>query len=93
MSGLALVGDGDVEEHAPARSAETPATAFPGAASPVTASPATEAQDTVEITITELVAIEERLAHQAHLGDLHPAHARRLAAVTAELDRRWSAYA
>jgi len=47
----------------------------------------------VTVTITELVSIEERLAHQAHLGDLHPAHARQLAAVTAELDRRWSAHA
>lgn len=53
----------------------------------------TETDSTVQITITELVAIEERLAHQAHLGDLHPAHARRLAAVTAELDRRWTAHA
>ncbi len=61
------------------------------ATAPVVERPETDA--TVEITITELVAIEERLAHQAHLGDLHPAHARRLAAVTAELDRRWSAYA
>ncbi len=47
----------------------------------------------VEITITELVRIEERLAVQAHLGDLHPAHARRLAAVSAELDRWWSTFA
>ncbi len=61
------------------------------AASPAVDRPETDS--TVEITITELVAIEERLAHQAHLGDLHPAHARRLAAVTAELDRRWSAHA
>lgn len=49
--------------------------------------------DIVSITISELVAVEQTLVHQAHLGDLHPAHARRLAAVTAELDRRWSAYA
>ena len=56
--------------------------------------PRTEAEDeTVDITITELVRIEERLAHQAYLGDLHPAHARRLAAVTAELDRRWADHA
>ena len=47
----------------------------------------------VQITITELVRIEEQLAVQAHLGDLHPAHARRLAAVSAELDRRWSDFA
>lgn len=47
----------------------------------------------VEVTITELVRIEERLAVQAYLGDLHPAHARRLAAVSAELDRRWSTFA
>lgn len=56
-------------------------------------SPHTAPQDVVAITIPELVSIEQRLAHQAHLGDLHPAHARRLAAVTAELDRRWSAHA
>ena len=56
-------------------------------------SPHTAPQDVVTITIPELVSIEQRLAHQAHLGDLHPAHARRLAAVTAELDRRWSAHA
>ena len=60
---------------------------------PGAASVRADADPTVEITITELVAIEERLAHQAHLGDLHPEHARRLSAVTAELDRRWSAYA
>jgi len=60
---------------------------------------ATEASTTpviepvVEITITELVRIEERLAIQAYLGDLHPAHARRLAAVAAELDRRWASFA
>jgi len=47
----------------------------------------------VEITIAELARIEERLAAQAHLGDLHPAHARRLAAVSAELDRRWNMFA
>lgn len=47
----------------------------------------------VSVTIRELMSTEERLAHQSHLGDLHPAHARRLAAVTAELDRRWSEYA
>lgn len=47
----------------------------------------------VEITITELVRIEERLAIQAHLGDLHPAHAQRLTAVSAELDRRWDTFA
>lgn len=51
------------------------------------------AEPVVDITITELVRIEERLAIQAYLGDLHPAHARRLAAVTAELDRRWSDFA
>lgn len=55
--------------------------------------PARHEDAVVEITISELVRIEERLAAQAHLGDLHPAHARRLAAVTAELDRRWSAFA
>lgn len=47
----------------------------------------------IEITITELVRIEERLAIQAQLGDLHPAHAHRLAAVSAELDRRWATFA
>lgn len=47
----------------------------------------------IEISITELVRIEERLAVEAHLGDLHPAHAHRLAAVSAELDRRWSTFA
>lgn len=46
----------------------------------------------VEITIAELARIEERLSVQAHLGDLHPAHARRLAAVSAELDRRWAMF-
>ena len=56
-------------------------------------STATEAEAVVEITIVELVQMEERLAHQAHLGDLHPAHARRLAAITAELDRRWADFA
>ncbi len=63
--------------------AETPAFA--------TATPAHD--PVVEVTITELVRIEERLAVQAHLGDLHPSHARHLAAVSAELDRRWSAFA
>lgn len=53
----------------------------------------TVADEVVEITITELVTIEERLAHQAYLGDLHPVHARRLAAVKAELDRRWAEHA
>ncbi len=47
----------------------------------------------VDITITELVRIEERLAMQAHLGDLHPSHARHLTAISAELDRRWSTFA
>ncbi len=44
-------------------------------------------------TIAELSSTEADLAFQAHLGDLHPAHARRLAAVSAELDRRWSNFA
>ena len=56
--------------------------------------PAPPAHDpVVEITIPELVRIEERLAVQAHLGDLHPTHTRRLATVSAELDRRWSTFA
>lgn len=49
--------------------------------------------DVVSIRISDLVTTEEHLAHQAHLGDLHPVHARRLAAVTAELDRRWASHA
>lgn len=55
--------------------------------------PATAPDAVVEITITELVRIEERLAIQEQLGDLHPAHAARLAAVSAELDRRWATFA
>lgn len=71
------------------------ALAYSDQASPMTAPSSAPTSDRtgealVEVTITELISIEERLAHQAHLGDLHPAHARRLAAVTAELDRRWA---
>lgn len=58
----------------------------------VTLTPTRDEQPVIEITIAELARIEERLAVQAHLGDLHPAHARRLAAVTAELDRRWAMF-
>lgn len=46
----------------------------------------------VSATISDLVAAEADLSYQAHLGDLHPTHATRLAAVTAELDRRWSTF-
>lgn len=77
MRNLALVGHGNEADHDAMTETER----------------SNDTEMTVEITITELVAIEERLAHQAHLGDLHPTHARRLAAVTAELDRRWSAHA
>lgn len=44
-------------------------------------------------SIAELVADEADLSYQAYLGDLHPAHAMRLAAISAELDRRWSTFA
>ena len=53
--------------------------------------PEREDDDLVAVTILQLISAEERLAHQAHLGDLHPTDSRRLAAVTAELDRCWSA--
>lgn len=83
MSALAASIEAPVYEiAAPARTRVTEAPAL---------TPAPDA--VVEITITELVRIEERLAIQAQLGDLHPAHARRLAAVSAELDRRWATFA
>lgn len=44
-------------------------------------------------SIAELVADEADLSYQAYLGDLHPANAMRLAAISAELDRRWSTFA
>ncbi len=76
------------------RLVEVPASARPSAAAALTAvTESSAATDVVSISITELGSVEETLAHQAHLGDLHPAHARRLAAVTAELDRRWSSHA
>lgn len=44
-------------------------------------------------SIADLVADEAELSYEAYLGDLHPANAMRLAAISAELDRRWSTFA
>ncbi len=87
MSSAALMAIAEApgfELAAPARNRHTDTPALVSATAP---------DSVVEITITELVRVEERLAIQEQLGDLHPAHAVRLAAVSAELDRRWATFA
>lgn len=85
MSALVASVEAPVFEiNAPSRTRTTKGSALATIAAP---------EAVVEITIPELVRIEERLAIQEQLGDLHPAHATRLAAVSAELDRRWATFA